>query len=75
MGRCCDFCGRGTGVGNNVPRKGLPKKKGGTGSKIGTKTKRTFKVNLHSKTVMLANGQRRKFRLCSRGLKTLTKVC
>lgn len=73
MGRNCDICGRGTSVGNNVPRKGLAKKKGGTGSKIGVKTKRTFKVNLHSKFIDI-NGARKKLRVCSRCLKTMTKV-
>ncbi|HPO50521.1 MAG TPA: L28 family ribosomal protein, partial [Spirochaetota bacterium] len=51
MGRTCDICKRGTQVGQIVPRKGLLKKKGGTGSKMGVKTKRTFKVNLHSKKI------------------------
>jgi large subunit ribosomal protein L28 len=43
MGRCCEVCGKGTGVGYNVPRKGLCKKKGGTGSKIGVRTKEHLK--------------------------------
>lgn len=73
MGRCCEVCLRGTGVGQNVPRKGLLKKKGGTGSKMGVKTKRTFKINLHSKFINL-NGVRRKVKLCSRCLKTMVKV-
>jgi large subunit ribosomal protein L28 len=73
MGRTCDICERGTQVGQNVPRKGLLKKKGGTGSKMGVKTKRTFKINLHSKHINL-NGVRRKMRICSRCLKTITKV-
>lgn len=74
MSRRCDICGRGTAVGNNVPRKGLLKKKGGTGSKIGIRTKRTFKVNLHSKYVTLSSGSRKKVKICSRCLKTMTKV-
>lgn len=74
MGRVCEICGRGTRVGNNVPRKGLLKKKGGTGSKIGVRTKRTFKVNLHLKYITLSSGNRKKVKICSRCLKTLTKV-
>jgi len=74
MGRNCDICGRGTAVGNNVPRKGLYKRKGGTGSKIGVKTKRTFKVNLHSKIISLVNGVRKRMKICSRCLKTTNKV-
>ena len=74
MSRRCEICGRGTAVGNNVPRKGLLKKKGGTGSKIGIRTKRTFKVNLHSKYITLPGGNRKKMRICSRCLKTMIKV-
>lgn len=46
MSRKCEICGKGTVSGNNVPRKGLPKKKGGAGQHIGVKTKRLFKPNL-----------------------------
>lgn len=74
MGRTCDICKRGTQVGQIVPRKGLLKKKGGTGSKMGVKTKRTFKVNLHSKKVVV-NGSVKRVRICSRCLRSLDKVC
>lgn len=73
MARTCQVCGKGTSVGNNVPRKGLVKKKGGTGSKIGVKTKRTFKANLHTKFLTI-NGAKKKVRLCTRCLKTLNKT-
>ncbi|OHD26820.1 MAG: 50S ribosomal protein L28 [Spirochaetes bacterium GWD1_27_9] len=73
MGRTCDMCARGTGVGQNVPRKGLLKKKGGTGSKMGVKTKRTFKINLHSKKLVI-DGIARRVRICSRCLKAMDKV-
>jgi large subunit ribosomal protein L28 len=72
MSRTCDFCCRGTTTGQNVPRKGLSRKKGGGGEKVGIRTKRTFKVNLQTKTVVL-DGIKRKLRLCSRCLRTLTK--
>ncbi|MCK4796982.1 MAG: 50S ribosomal protein L28 [Spirochaetes bacterium] len=73
MGRTCELCGRGTAVGQNVPRKGLAKKKGGTGSKIGVKTKRTFKINLHSKFLII-NDVRKKVRVCMRCLRNIEKV-
>lgn len=73
MGRCCELCGKGTGVGNNVPRKGLLKKKGGTGSKIGVKTKRTFKANLVNKFLNV-DGEQKKVKICMRCLRTLNKV-
>jgi len=73
MGRNCDFCDRGTDFGNNVPRSGLVKRKGGTGSKIGVKTRRTFKVNLHSKRIVI-DGVGRRFKICTRCLRTLDKA-
>jgi large subunit ribosomal protein L28 len=73
MGRTCDICGRGTQVGQNVPRKGLAKKKGGTGSKVGVRSKRTFKVNLHSKFIIDKN-VRKKVKICTRCLRTREKV-
>lgn len=73
MGRTCDICGRGTATGNNVPRKGLAKKKGGTGSKIGVKTRRTFKINLQSKSLNI-NGSKKKVKICTRCLRTMDKV-
>jgi large subunit ribosomal protein L28 len=73
MARRCEICGRGTQVGQNVPRKGLAKKKGGTGSKVGVRTKRTFKINLHSKYLII-NNARKKVKICSRCLRTKEKV-
>ncbi len=72
MSRTCDICGRGTIAGRNLPRKGLPKKKGGAGVHIGVKTARTFKINLHTKSIV-QNGAKKKKKVCSRCLKTMTK--
>jgi large subunit ribosomal protein L28 len=46
MYRRCFICGKGVLVGRNVSRRGLSKKKGGTGSKITRSTKRRFYPNL-----------------------------
>ena len=73
MGRTCDICSRGTRVGNHVARKGLAKKKGGTGSKVGIRDKRTFMINLHNKTIMV-EGKKKKVRICTRCIRTLDKV-
>ena len=72
MSRTCDICGRGSTTGNSVPRKGLPKKKGGAGVHIGVKTKRPFRINLHSKHI-IQNGVRRKVRISTRCLRSMTK--
>ncbi|HBD94952.1 MAG: 50S ribosomal protein L28 [Spirochaetes bacterium GWF1_31_7] len=73
MGRSCEICGKKTGFGHNVPRKGLLKKKGGTGSKVGVKTKRTFKANIMNKFVVVG-GVRKKLKICTRCIRTLNKV-
>ena len=72
MSRTCEICGRGTTSGQRVPRKGLPKKKGGAGVHIGVTTKRTFKINLHSK-VVFDKGVKAKKRICTRCLRSLDK--
>ncbi len=72
MSRTCEICGRKTVTGQSVPRKGLPKKKGGAGVHIGVKSKRKLKVNLHSKYLNV-DGARRKTRICTRCLRTMDK--
>ena len=72
MSRTCDICGRGTIAGRSLPRKGLPKKKGGAGVHIGVKTARTFKINLHKKSI-IKDGIKQKKRICNRCLRTMTK--
>jgi large subunit ribosomal protein L28 len=42
----CTVCGKGTTVGNQIDRRGMPKYKGGVGLKITGKTKRKFRPNL-----------------------------
>lgn len=68
MSRKCEICGKGTVAGNSVPRKGLPKKKGGAGQHIGVKSKRTFKPNI-VKIRALFNGNKKSVKICTRCLK------
>jgi len=72
MSRTCDFCSKGTVSGNNVPRKGLSRRKGGGGEKVGIRSKRTFKANLHKKSLLFA-GIKRTVRICTRCLRTQVK--
>ena len=69
MARKCDICGKGTVAGHNVPRKGLPKKKGGAGQHIGVKTKRTFKPNI-VKVKIIDKGTIKTVKMCTRCLRT-----
>ena len=69
MSRKCELCGKRTISGNSVPRKGLPKKKGGAGQHIGVKSKRLFKPNL-VKVKALVNEKPKSVKICTRCLKT-----
>ena len=68
MARRCEICGKGTQVGNNVSRRGLPKRKGGIGMKVTAKTKRKFKPNIQ-KVRVVVNGGVRRMRICTKCLK------
>ena len=69
MSRKCEICGKGTISGHNVPRKGLPKKKGGAGQHIGVKAKRLFKPNL-VKIKALIKGKKQSIKICTRCLRS-----
>lgn len=75
MGRECDITGKGTMFGNTVPRKGLARRKGGGGQHIGTKAKRTFKVNLLKKRFSLPGVDHNvSLRVSARALRSITKM-
>ena len=69
MARRCDICGKGTVAGHNVPRKGLPKKKGGAGQHIGVKSKRVFKPNI-VKVKTILKGTTKTVKVCTRCLRS-----
>ncbi len=69
MARRCEICGKGTMFGQNVPRKGQPKKKGGVGQHIGVTTKRVFRPNIISVKTIL-NGTPQTLKICTRCLRT-----
>ena len=68
MARRCDICGKGTMFGNNVPRKGQPKKQGGAGQHSGVRTLRTFKANIVNVKTSL-NGTVQTIKVCTSCLK------
>jgi large subunit ribosomal protein L28 len=69
----CALCGKGTLRGNTVVRKGLLKKKGGTGSKIVRWTKRDFLPNLQKLRVVIKGKAQRAY-ICTRCIKKGTVV-
>ncbi|QMU99139.1 50S ribosomal protein L28 [Borrelia sp. A-FGy1] len=75
MGRECEITGKKTLFGNNVPRKGLAKRKGGAGQHIGVKTKRTFKVNLINKKFFIPElGRNINIKVSASALRSISKV-
>jgi large subunit ribosomal protein L28 len=55
--------------GNRIIRRGLPKKKGGIGLHTTGVTPRTFKRNVQTMRVLLANGEVRRLKVCASCIK------
>lgn len=68
MARKCELCGKGTISGNNVPRKGVAKKKGGFRRFVVNRTKRVFKPNI-VKVKTIIKGSVKTVKVCTRCLK------
>jgi len=68
MLKVCALCGKGAMTGKKVVRKGLAKKKGGTGSKIVRSCKRAFLPNLQRLRIFI-DGLPRRVYLCTRCIK------
>jgi large subunit ribosomal protein L28 len=64
----CAICGKASQTGKSVVRKGMAKKKGGTGSKITRSTKRKFLPNLQ-KTRIMIKGKAQRVYLCAKCIK------
>ena len=64
----CAICGKGPLTGKTVVRKGLAKKKGGTGSKIVRSTKRKFLPNLQKMRILMDNHVRKVY-ICTKCIK------
>lgn len=64
----CAICGKGSLTGKHVVRKGLAKKKGGTGRKIVRSTKRKFFANLQKMRILIDN-QPKKVYVCTKCIK------
>jgi large subunit ribosomal protein L28 len=75
MLKVCAICGKNQMAGRSVVRKGLAKKKGGTGKKVTRSTIRGFRPNLQRIRIML-NGRLQKVFVCTKCIKKgrLTKA-
>lgn len=68
MLKICALCGKNALTGKKVVRKGLAKKKGGTGKKIVRSSKRSFLPNLQKMRILIDNHPRIVY-VCTRCLK------
>ncbi len=68
MLKICALCGKGQVAGRSVVRKGLAKKKGGTGKKVTRSTPRTFLPNLQKIRILINNRPKRAY-VCTKCIK------
>ncbi len=68
MLKICAICRKSKGAGKSIVRKGLAKKKGGTGKKVTRSTARTFFPNLQ-KIRILINNRPEKVYVCTKCIK------
>jgi len=68
MFKVCAICGKNQMAGKSVVRKGLAKKKGGTGKKVTRSTARGFLPNLQKIRILL-NGRAQKVFVCTKCMK------
>ncbi len=68
MLKICAICGKSRMAGKSVVRKGLAKKKGGTGKKVARSTARSFLPNLQ-KIRILISGRAQKVYVCTKCIK------
>jgi large subunit ribosomal protein L28 len=68
MLRRCAICGKGPQYGHSLSRRGLAKKKGGTGKKTTRANKRRFLPNLH-KIKAEISGRAKTIYICTKCLK------
>jgi len=73
MSRVCQITGRRTQRGNSIARRGLAKPKGGIGLKTTGVTRRTFKPNIQTKKIWVAElGCFVRVKLSTKALKTIS---
>lgn len=68
MLKICAICKKTALAGRSIVRKGLAKKKGGTGKKVTRATGRTFSANLQKMRVLI-NNRPQKIYICTRCIK------
>lgn len=68
MLKVCALCKKGLVAGRNIVRKGLAKKKGGTGKKTTRVNKRIFFANLQRMRI-LVNGHPKRVYICTKCIK------
>ncbi len=70
MPRVCDFTGKRTTTGNTYTLRGKKKYLGGVGTKVTGKTKRQFKPNIQTLTVVDENGAIKRVKASTKAIKS-----
>ncbi len=65
----CEFTGRRTSTGNTYQIRGKKKYLGGVGTKVTSKTKRTFRPNLQTLTTVDENGSVRRVKASAKAIR------
>jgi len=68
MPKVCEICGKGTGTGNSIVRRGKAKKKGGIGLHTTGINRREFRPNLH-KVRAVVDGRKVRLVVCASCIK------
>lgn len=68
MSRECIICGKKPVAGRTISRRGMPKSRGGVGTKITGITKRVFSPNIQSVNALI-EGKKKKVKVCTKCLK------
>ncbi len=70
MPRVCEFTGKRTTTGRSYTTRGKAKYLGGVGTKVTGKTKRTFKPNIQTVTMIDENGSVRRVKASTKAIKS-----
>ena len=70
MSRVCHFTGRRTSSGNQYQHRGKAKYLGGVGTKVTSKTKRTFKPNLKTVNAVMPDGSVKRVKVSTKAIKS-----
>lgn len=70
MPRVCEFTGKRTTTGNKYQYRGKAKYLGGVGTKVTSKTRRTFKPNIQNVTTIMPDGTVKRVKASTKAIRS-----